>query len=215
MNQVKLILASSSPRRRQLFALGGWDFDALSADADETPLVGETPREYVVRLAKAKALAIQPQVESGALILGSDTTVADDGEILGKPPDPADAIRMLKRLRGRTHQVYTAIAALQNETLIADLSVSEVTMREYADDEIEAYVQTGDPLDKAGAYAIQHAAFHPVAAMDGCYAGVMGLPMCRVVRLLRRFGVEPIADVRAACRDLLGYDCEVWDKEIV
>ncbi len=210
MNQIKLILASSSPRRRQLFALGGWDFDSLSADVDETPLAGETPRAYVVRLAKAKALAIQPNVESQTLIIGSDTTVADGDEILGKPLDSADAIRMLKQLRGRTHRVYTALAIAQGERLIADLSISDVTMRDYSDDEIETYVQTGDPLDKAGAYAIQHAAFHPVASIEGCYAGVMGLPMCHVARVLRRFGVEAAADIPAACRALLGYDCKIW-----
>lgn len=209
MDKIKFVLASNSPRRRQLFGLGGWDFTVLAADVDETPFADESPREYVVRLAQAKALAVQPKAESDAVILGSDTTVVDGNEILGKPVDESDARRMLTQLRGRVHQVYTAITVLQNEKMVTELSITDVPMREYSDAEIEAYIQTGDPMDKAGAYAIQHPKFQPVAFMQGCYAGVMGLPMCHVLRALHQFEVTSSADVPAACQTLLKYDCKV------
>lgn len=210
-NQIKLILASNSPRRKQLFGLGGWEFSVIAADVDETPFEGESPREYVIRLAQAKALAIQARAESDAVIIGSDTTVVDGDQILGKPVDAADAERMLKQLRGRTHQVFTGVAILRvrDGNMILDLSITDVPMRDYTDMEVTAYIKTGDPMDKAGAYAIQHPHFQPVAAMDGCYAGVMGLPMCHVLRALRKMVIHPQADVPAACQSLLKYDCKV------
>jgi MAF protein len=209
MDKIKFVLASNSPRRKQLFGLGGWDFTVIVADIDETPFEGESPREYVLRLAQAKALAIQPRAESDAVILGSDTTVVDGNEILGKPVDEADTRRMLKQLRGRVHQVYTAIAILRDGKIVTDLSIINVPMRDYSDAEIEAYIQTGDPMDKAGAYAIQHPEFKPVAVLEGCRAGVMGLPMCHVLRTLRQFDITAFADVPAACQTLLQYDCRV------
>jgi MAF protein len=138
--------------------------------------------------------------------------VVDGREILGKPTDDADAIRMLTQLRRRTHQVYTGIALLRksDDLLLTDLCVTDVPMRSYSDEEIRAYVSTGDPHDKAGAYAIQHAEFHPVASMNGCYASVMGLPLCHVTRLIRRLGMEFKADVPASCQKLLDYDCPVY-----
>ena len=208
-DKIKFVLASNSPRRRQLFGLGGWDFTVIVADIDETPLENESPREYVIRLAQAKASAIQPKAESDAVILGSDTTVVDGSEILGKPVDDEDARRILKQLRGRVHQVYTAIAILRNEKMVTDLSIIDVPMREYSDVEIEAYIKTGDPVDKAGAYAIQHPEFQPVSSLDGCRAGVMGLPMCHVLRTLSQFDIVTSADVPTACQSLLQYDCKV------
>lgn len=206
-----LVLASNSPRRRQLFALGGWDFTVIVADVDETPLEGESPRDYVLRLAKAKARAIQSRAESDAVILGSDTTVVDGNEILGKPVDEADAERILKQLRGRTHQVFTGVAVLRvsDGAIFTNLSITDVPMRNYSDEEIHAYIKTGDPMDKAGAYAIQHPDFQPVAFMEGCYAGVMGLPLCHIQRLMARFGISPAADLPAGCQTLLNYPCPV------
>lgn len=194
-----------------MFALGNWDFTVIVADVDETPLEGEAPRDYVIRLAKAKALAIQPKVKSDAIIIGSDTTVVDGNEILGKPIDEADAEKMLKQLRGRTHQVYTGVAFLRvsDGTLLTELSITDVPMRGYSDEELRAYIKTGDPMDKAGAYAIQHPDFQPVAFMEGCYAGVMGLPLCHILRALRRFEISPAANVPAACQSLLKYECPV------
>jgi septum formation protein len=207
----KFVLASNSPRRRQLFSLGNWDFTVIVADVDETPLANETPREYVLRLARAKALAIQPKAESDALIVGSDTTVVDGDVILGKPEDLQEAERMLKQLRGRIHQVFTGVAILRasDGTMFTELSITDVPMRNYSDDEIRAYIQTGDSMDKAGAYAIQHPQFNPVESMQGCYASVMGLPMCHVLRALQKFDVSPAADVPAACQSLLNYQCPV------
>lgn len=194
-----------------MFALGNWDFTVIVADVDETPLEGETPRDYVIRLAKAKALAIQPRAELDAIIIGSDTTVVDGNEILGKPVNEQVAEKMLKQLRGRTHQVYTGVAFLRvsDGTLFTELSITDVPMRNYSDEEIRAYIKTGDPMDKAGAYAIQHPDFQPVAFMEGCYAGVMGLPLCHILRALRRFEITPAADVPAACQLLLKYQCPV------
>jgi MAF protein len=208
-DKIKFVLASNSPRRKQLFGLGGWDFTVIVADIDETPFEDESPREYVIRLAQAKALAIQPRAESDAVILGSDTTVVDGNEILGKPVDEADARRILKQLRGRVHQVYTAIAILHGDKIVTDLSITDVPMRNYSDAEIEAYIQTGDPMDKAGAYAIQHPEFKPVSVLEGCRASVMGLPMCHVLRTLSQFDIVASADVPSACQSLLQYDCKV------
>ena len=205
----QLVLASNSPRRRQLLALGDWTFNVIVADVDESVRVNESPADYVLRLAETKARAITAHADQ--IILAADTTVVDGNDILGKPVDNADALAMLTRLRGRTHQVCTGVALLRlsDGLLLKELSVTNVPMRDYSDEEIDAYVQTGDPLDKAGAYAIQHPRFKPVATMSGCYAGVMGLPMCHVVRVLRKMDVAPNADVPVKCQTLLEYQCPV------
>lgn len=194
-----------------MLALGNWNFTVIVADVDETQREGETPREYVLRLAHAKVLAIQPRAESEAVIIGSDTTVVDGDSILGKPVDEEDAERMLKQLRGRTHQVYTGLAFYRKRDgkTLTELSVTDVPMRNYSNEEIAAYIKTGDPMDKAGAYAIQHPDFQPVESMQGCYASVMGLPMCHVLRALKEFDIAPSADVPSACQSLLNYDCQV------
>ncbi len=173
-----LVLASNSPRRRELLALGGWMFNLDVANINEDVLPGEQPAAYVERLAIQKAQAVLPRSRPEHIIIGSDTTVVLDGEILGKPADEAEARQMLTRLRGRSHQVYTGIAALRvsDQTLLSDVCLTEVPMRAYSDAEIEAYIASGDPLDKAGAYGIQHPEFQPVINMQGCYASVMGLP---------------------------------------
>jgi septum formation protein len=208
------VLASGSPRRKQLFALGNWNFEVIVSDVDETPLENESPREYVVRLAEAKALAIKSKVKDDAVIIGSDTTVVDGQEILGKPVDEKDAERMLKQLRGKNHQVLTAIAIyrVSDEKLVIDLCITDVPMRNYSDNEIADYIKTGDPMDKAGAYAIQYADFHPVDSLSGCYASVMGLPMCHIVRALKQFDIFPNANVPAQCQVFLNYDCNVYDE---
>jgi MAF protein len=209
---VNLILASNSPRRRQLLALAGWDFIVSVADVDESQYENESPADYVLRLAETKARA--GKADAGNIILAADTTVVDGLDILGKPQDDAEATAMLTRLRGRTHQVYTGIALLRisDGLLLTDLCVTDVPMRDYSDEEIRSYVQTGDPLDKAGAYAIQHAGFSPVSSMGGCYASVMGLPLCHVTRLMRRMGIQPNANVPLNCQKLLEYDCPVFES---
>lgn len=212
MNEKKiLVLASNSPRRRQLLALGNWAFNISVANVDETPLTGESPKDYVLRLAQAKALAVKEKANTENIVIGSDTTVVDGAAILGKPNDARDAEKMLKQLRGRTHQVYTGLALYRarDGKMLTELSITDVPMRNYSDEEITAYTKTGDPMDKAGAYAIQHPEFNPVESMQGCYAGVMGLPMCHVVRALQKFDVSPAADVPADCQSLLNYHCQV------
>lgn len=208
---INLVLASNSPRRKQLLALGNWTFKVIVSDVDESLLAAEKPGQYVLRLAKEKTLAVAQKVSRESIIIGSDTSVIDGDEILGKPKDAEEAVRMLKQLRGRTHQVYTGIAIhrASDGTMLTELSITNVPMRAYTDEEIAAYVSTGDPLDKAGAYAIQHSDFQPVESMSGCYAGVMGLPMCHVVRALKKLGIHPEADVPAACQSLLNYQCPV------
>jgi MAF protein len=207
-----LLLASNSPRRKQLLALGGWEFTSAPADVDESVLPGEMPREYVLRLAEAKARTSAQQAEANQVVVGSDTTVVIGGDILGKPADFGEAESMLRRLRGRTHQVFTGIAvfSVADGKLATDLCITDVPMRDYSDDEIRAYVLTGDPLDKAGAYAIQHPGFQPVARMEGCFSSVMGLPHCHLARLLKEFGLTPGADLPVNCQAFLKYQCPVF-----
>ncbi len=208
---LKITLASNSPRRRQLLGWMGIDFEARPADIDETPLPGELPQPYVRRLAEGKARAIGACRPQGCLVLAADTIVADGAELLGKPIDAADARRMLSALRGRVHQVHTALALFepQGGALLTDLCSTDVPMRAYSDAEMDAYIASGDPLDKAGAYAIQNAGFHPVEHFAGCYASVMGLPMCHLLRALRRLGAAPAVDVAQLCRENLNYDCPI------
>ena len=200
--KTQLILASNSPRRRQLLALTGWKFIVSAADVDERQTPNEPPADYVLRLAETKARATAAaEADSNQIILAADTTVVNGSDILGKPEDSADAITMLKRLRGHTHQVYTGVALLRpgDGLLLKDLCVTDVPMRDYSDEEIHAYVQTGDPLDKAGAYAIQHPEFHPVASLEVCFASVMGLPVCHVIRMMRKMDIQPNTDFFAGC----------------
>ena len=204
-----LILASNSPRRLQLLALAGWKFSVSAANVDESPRPNEEPADYVLRLAEAKARAAVGDTDQ--FVLAADTAVVDGMDILGKPKDNAEAIAMLKRLRGHTHQVYTGVALLRlsDGLLLKDVCVTDVPMRGYLDEEILNYVQTGDPLDKAGAYAIQHSGFRPVENMSGCYANVMGLPMCHIIRMMQMINIHPNTDVFAVCETSLGNECAV------
>ena len=186
-------------------------FSVSVSNVDESQRIGETPPDYVLRLAEAKARAAVIHARPEHIIIGADTTVVDGSRILGKPKDMKEATAMLKALRGHAHQVYTALAVLRmnDECLVTDLCVTDVPMRNYSDEELETYVLTGDPLDKAGAYAIQHPGFHPVENMKGCYASVMGLPLCHLIRVLRKLDVAPTTNVPAACQSLLHYPCPV------
>jgi MAF protein len=209
MAKAPLILASNSPRRRQLLALTGIPFVVQVSDVDESLLPNEKPTDYVLRLAETKARAVHGDADQ--IILAADTTVVDGSDILGKPSDAAEAVSMLRRLRGHPHQVYTGIALLRKSDgmLLTDLCVTDVPMRAYSDEEIQAYVATGDPLDKAGSYAIQHPGFHPVARMDGCFASVMGLPVCHVILQMRKMDLQPDTGFFAGCETLLEYHCPV------
>lgn len=207
-----LILASNSPRRRELLALTGWTFAIRPAAIDETPLAGEDPGTYVTRLARSKARAGATLAPAGSLVLAADTIVADGPALLGKPGTPEQAAEMLRRLRGKTHQVCTAIAVVATASghLLSERCCSQVPMRKYSPAELDAYVASGDPLDKAGAYGIQHAGFHPVEHFSGCFASVMGLPLCHLARLMQRMGYPPPADVPAACQANLKYRCAIF-----
>jgi MAF protein len=261
-----LILASNSPRRKELLMSGGWKFTILAPQVDETVLPAEAPADYVRRLAEEKARVVsfdcgreyaalrsgclitehgqagqagqaatkadkvRPNVAKSlpyyeqAIILAADTAVVDlvendgdqrtpaIGEILGKPSGPEEAVAMLRRLRGRVHQVFTGLAALRaaDSRLLSEVVVTNVLMRDYSDDEILAYVKTGDPFDKAGAYAIQHPVFHPVQNLQGCYANVMGLPVCHASRLLAQLGCSSALDVARECQEALGFACELY-----
>ncbi|MCJ7434558.1 MAG: Maf family protein, partial [Anaerolineales bacterium] len=158
-----------------------------------------------------KARAVAQTAQPDYIIIGADTAVVDSGDILGKPIDAAEAVTMLTRLRGHSHQVYTGIAALRvaDGKLVTDLCNTDVPMRLYSDEEIESYALSGDPLDKAGAYAIQHPGFRPVEKLNGCYASVMGLPICHLVRSLRQLDISPTADVPVNCQTYLNYQCPV------
>ena len=209
----KLLLASASPRRRELIKLLGLPVETTAADIDETPLDHESAAEMAVRLSQAKAQAVS-SLQPSALIIASDTTVSLDNEPLGKPIDAADARSMLLRLRDRVHQVHTAITLIDRaaDRSLTDLVTSDVRMRAYSDQEIEAYIASGDPFDKAGAYAIQHSGFNPAENFAHCFANVMGLPLCHVARSLRKLGVEPVNDVPSACQTYLNYTCPVYEK---
>lgn len=207
---VRLLLASRSPRRHDLLVLLGLPFDITAADVDETPRSDESPAALVVRLSREKSRAVIAPPDT--LVIACDTIVALNGEPLGKPRDTAEAVEMLRRLRGRPHTVYSAVTLLEPATGREQSTVAATTvvMRAYTDAELAAYVASGDPLDKAGAYAIQHAAFHPVAEVEGCYANVTGLPLCHLTRSLRAWGIEPTRDVPAACQAHTGYRCTVY-----
>ncbi len=210
MTKRQWILASASPRRQELLTLFGRPFQVLPADIDETNHGQVAAEDFVRRLSQAKARAAAKGVDGG-LVIACDTIVVLDGRILGKPGTPAEAREVLRALRGRPHQVMTAVTVLDTpsgqEHTACD--ITEVWMRPYTDDEIEEYVASGDPMDKAGAYAIQHAGFRPVEAVQGCFASVMGLPLCLLYRLLCEAGeeIEPPAE---ACQRHTGWQCKIY-----
>jgi len=222
-----LILASASPRRRELLALSGLRFEVQPAEAAEIPEPGETPADFVRRMSAVKARQVAAGLansaersasgghNSGALIIGADTVVAIDNDILGKPAGPQHALEMLRRLRGRTHEVLTGLSVLDTSSgkIYTDLARSAVPMRHYPEAELADYVASGDPLDKAGAYAIQHPHFHLVdeALFADCFANVMGMPLCVLLRRLRALGVQPQSDLPAACQRFIPYACPVFD----
>jgi septum formation protein len=211
-SKAMFLLASNSPRRRQMFAWTGWPFEVYPVDIDESPLPGEKPPAHVSRLACQKAQAAGSLVGQWQFILAADTIVAIGNDILGKPADSQDAVAMLRKLRGRVHQVFTAVSILERQTGVQkwDLCISQVPMRMYNDGELEDYVASGDPLDKAGAYAIQNAGFHPVENFSDCYASVAGLPLCHVLRLVKGFGINSVKNIPGVCQDNLPYKCPVY-----
>jgi septum formation protein len=193
----------------------GLRFAAIDADIDESPLPGEPPQSLAARLARAKAVA-GAQQHAGQIALGADTVVVLDQEAIGKPSSAAEARRTLERLRGAAHQVVTAVASARvappdgEARVWTRVAVSRVWMRPYTDAEIQAYVASGDPFDKAGSYAVQHPGFRPVARIDGCFLTVVGLPLPEVCEVLTEAGVSVPAIDRAALQAVCP-GC--WDEE--
>ena len=186
-----LVLASSSPRRRELLTQAGYRFEIHPAHIPEFPRPGEDPVAYVTRLAREKAEAVfrelkdaSPKPETDLVVLGADTTVALDNTILGKPEDAADAVRMLRLLSGRTHRVITGVAVVTAKGAEAAAEATAVRFLTLSDAEIAGYVAGGEPMDKAGAYAIQGRAARWIPRIEGCYFNVMGLPLALVCSLL-------------------------------
>ncbi len=181
----KLVLASASPRRRELLESLGLVFTIQVPEIDETPEANEAPRAYVERLAQEKAAAILADADT--LLIAADTIVVQKGAILGKPENEADAFSMLSNLSGRTHEVITGVCVQKGERIVLFSVSTEVVFRELEKSEIAAYIASGDPMDKAGAYAIQGGAAHMVRAIKGSYTNVVGLPLCEVHEVLLSF----------------------------
>jgi septum formation protein len=183
-----IVLASASPRRQELLRSAGISFTVQPADIDETPRGGEAPRDCAERLAREKALAVF-RIRPQEYVLGADTIVVIDDMILGKPRDVGDADRMLRLLSGRTHAVITGVCVISPVTSERTASeITLVTMCDVSDDEIRDYVATGEPMDKAGAYAIQGLASRWIPRIEGDYSNVVGLPVALVYRMLRERG---------------------------
>ncbi|HWI40792.1 MAG TPA: Maf family nucleotide pyrophosphatase [Verrucomicrobiae bacterium] len=194
-NSGSIILASASPRRMELLESAGVTFRVFPADIPEEPLEGELAHDFVVRLARDKAVAVAASVE-GDFFIGADTVVYCDGEIMGKPADAADAHRMLRKLSGVRHEVVTGYAVYdrRRDGFLTGMVSTRVRFKELRDDEIEAYIATGCPFDKAGAYAIQGGAAYMVREIEGSYTNVVGLPLCEVVEALERIGALKVGD---------------------
>ncbi len=206
----RLILASGSPRRRQLLSLLGLPFVIKAVSVEEARLDGESPTDLVLRVSRAKA-SVVGDARSDELVVAADTIVVLGDALLGKPADPQEAKDVLRRLRGRPHAVYTGVSVWYRpmQRMVSRLAESTVWMRDYADEEIDSYVDTGDPLDKAGAYAIQHAEFAPASSVEGCWMNVMGLPLCHLDQMLSEFGVVVPPNVPVTCQSFSQRECNV------
>lgn len=215
-NPPSLILASSSPRRKELLSLTGWSNQIIATEIDEVLQAGEDPLAYVSRLAEEKAQAASARLKGSHWTIAADTIVVDGDRVLGKPVSPEDAKRILSDLSGREHCVITALAVVNSKSgdIHMDRCETLVPMRQYSSLEIDEYISSGSPLDKAGAYGIQDEKFHPVDTdrMRGCYANVMGLPLCHLTRSLKSKGIEPELDVPTVCQEFTHYNCEVYPE---
>ena len=189
----RLVLASASPRRRELLDALGLSFTVSPSAVDETLRLGEPPMAEATRLATAKALT--QEAREGDVVITADTLVVLGETILGKPATPEQAADMLRRLRGKEHRVVTGVALINHGDVRADSRVTRVVMREFSDEEIAAYVASGEPLDKAGGYAIQDPILRPALRIDGCYCNVVGLPVGLVISMLRNTGY-PVGDAQ-------------------
>jgi septum formation protein len=189
MSELRVILASASPRRRDLLNMIGVRHETVPADLDETYLPGEPPRVHAERLAREKGAAVAARYPN-ALLISADTIVVIDEQVLGKPRDRSDAARMLRQLSGRTHTVFTAVAVARSGRMESAVETVAVTFRHLSEDEIAAYIATGEPMDKAGAYGIQGFGATIVERIDGDFFAVMGLALGRMVQLMLLVGAH-------------------------
>ena len=185
-----IILASQSPRRQELLGRMGLDFIVKTADHDETMNPFLPPEDEVARVSLLKARAVFPYCHDDDVIIGADTIVVCDGLVMGKPKNEAEAFSMLRRLSGKDHQVMTGLTVLCDDKAETHTVITSLRMRHLSDEEIRAYIATGEPMDKAGAYAIQGYAAMFVVGLDGDYYNVMGLPICTLSAMLRKLGVK-------------------------
>ena len=192
-----IILASGSPRRKELLTQMGLTFRVVISDADETVDKTLPPDEQVALISRRKAEAVAELVSPDALILAADTIVALEGSIMGKPHSRQEAVEMLSRLSGKTHEVYTGFTLRRGDKTLTQTERTAVTFRELTQEEIAAYVDTGEPMDKAGAYGIQGLGSVLVRSIHGDYFNVMGLPVCRLGLALKEFGVQTLGEARA------------------
>ncbi len=185
MKDFQWVLASRSPRRQFLLQGLGWSFDVRPTEIDETPVEGESAIDCARRLAETKARACDGNYNE--IIIAADTLVAHDHALLGKPQGQSQAVEMLQRLSGRCHQVVSGVAIRKGDRVISDVEVTQVTFRDLSSEEIDAYVETGEPLDKAGAYGIQGHGGALVAQINGDYPNVVGLPITKLMSLIQKF----------------------------
>ncbi|MFO7661514.1 MAG: Maf family protein [Chloroflexota bacterium] len=214
MRPIHFLLASQSPRRRELLGLLPYPFEIAIPDVDEDFHLDREPDAYVLHTAEQKGEAIATGLTPSAnapIIIAADTTVALEGEILGKPGDNKEARNMLLKLRGRTHQVHTGLCVVDIATgrRFGSVHTAAVTMRHYSAIEVDAYIATGDPFDKAGAYAIQHPLFQPVERLEGCFLGVMGLSVCDLIDQLIRNNIHVKFDAAVIHAAHQGFACPI------
>ncbi len=212
MSEKKLVLASTSPRRNELLRLLGIPFEKRPSNADETHPDDVDAVAYVRQMASDKGNAVRHAEDEW--ILSADTIVALDGQVVGKPADEQEAYEILRALRDRGHKVYTALC-LRTENgggTMESLCATDVFMRDYSEEELAAYINSEDYRDKAGGYAIQHRQFHPCTGVQGCYANVMGLPLCHLAMLLEAAGCKLEVDVPEACQRYNEITCEVYPQ---
>ena len=208
-------LASASPRRRSLLEITGWEANVCPVEIDECPGQHESAEALVGRLALTKARTATACNNPIGVILAADTVVADGDCLLGKPADEAEAKSMLASLKGRSHRVITTLVLIDQRTgrEVVETCETLVPMRDYEMSEVETYITSGAPLDKAGGYGIQDDAFGPVAVghLHGCYTNVMGLPLCHLVRAMNRLGGSPPENVPQTCQEYTGYNCPIYN----
>jgi len=212
MSETKLILASTSPRRNELLRLLGIPFEKRPSNADETHPSDVNAVAYVRQMAREKGQIVRH--DTGEWILSADTIVALDGQVVGKPADDAEAYQILRALRDRGHLVYTALClrTKNGDAPIESLCTTDVFMRDYSEQELAEYIASEDYKDKAGGYAIQHRQFHPCTGVRGCYANVMGLPLCHLAMLLESAGCRLEVDIPQVCQRYNEITCEVFPQ---